>query len=274
MSYVRRPRDTSDPRPAAWRDPRGRWAKRAVDLAVAVPALIVLSPVFAVIALLIRLDSKGPVFYVSERVGQRYRIFPLLKFRTMHVDADERLDDLQHLNQYRDDDTEDSPEESPQPPSWQHYRQQTTAGSTLLVQDDAMIPEEVHRRRAAIEEESVFVKLERDPRITRVGRVLRNTSLDELPQLLNVLRGDLSIVGNRPLPPYEAEQLTRDGDVERFLAPAGITGLWQVTKRGTGDVSPEERVALDVKYARTCSLWTDLGILVRTLPALFQQEDV
>jgi Sugar transferases involved in lipopolysaccharide synthesis len=245
-----------------------------MDLALALPALLLLAPVFAVVAFLIRLDSKGPIFYVSERVGQRYRTFPLFKFRTMYVDADERLDDLQHLNQYRDDDAAGRAEGHPQPPSWQQYRRQTTPGSPLLVQDDAMIPEEVHRRRAAIEEESVFVKLERDPRITRVGRVLRNTSLDEVPQLLNVLRGDLSIVGNRPLPPYEAEQLTRDGDVERFLAPAGITGLWQVTKRGTGDVSPEERVAIDVEYARTCSLWGDLCILARTLPALFQQEDV
>jgi lipopolysaccharide/colanic/teichoic acid biosynthesis glycosyltransferase len=244
-----------------------------MDLAIAVPVLIVLAPVFAIIALLIRLDSKGPVFYVSERVGQRYRTFSLLKFRTMHVDAEERLDDLQHLNQYRDDDAEAETTTAHPSPSWTRYRQ-AAKGTPLLVQDDAMIPEEVHRRRAGVEEKSVFVKLERDPRITRVGRVLRNTSLDELPQLLNVLRGDLSIVGNRPLPPYEAEQLTRDGDAERFLAPAGITGLWQVTKRGSGDVSPEERVALDVKYARTCSLWTDLRILARTPFALFQQEDV
>jgi len=273
MSYFHRPRDTGDPHTAAWRAPRGRWAKRAMDIAIAAPALIVLAPVFAIIALLIRLDSKGPVFYVSKRVGQRYRTFPLFKFRTMHVDADERLDDLQHLNQYRDDDAEVETTTAHPSPSWTRYRQ-AAKGTPLLVQDDAMIPEEVHRRRAAVEEKSVFVKLDRDPRITPVGRVLRNTSLDELPQLVNVLLGHLSLVGNRPLPPYEAEQLTRDGDVERFLAPAGITGLWQVTKRGTGDVTPEERVALDVKYARTCSLWTDLRILARTLPALFQQEDV
>ncbi len=273
MSYLRRPRDTDSFQTAAWRDPRGRWAKRAMDLVIATLALIALAPVFAVVALLIRLDSEGPIFYVSERVGQHYRTFPLFKFRTMYVDADERLDDLQHLNQYRNDDAKEDATTSHRPLSWARYRR-AAQDTSLLVQDDAMIPEEVHRRRAAIEEESVFVKLERDPRITRVGRVLRNTSLDELPQLLNVLRGDLSVVGNRPLPPYEAEQLTRDGDVERFLAPAGMTGLWQVTKRGTGDVTPEERVALDVEYARTCSLWQDLRILARTASALLQQEDV
>lgn len=273
MSYFRWSHDTRALRTAAWRDPRGRWAKRAMDLAITVPLLIILAPGFAVIALLIRLDSEGPIFYVSERVGQCYRTFSMFKFRTMHVNADECLDDLQHLNQYRNDDGAEEPTASHRPPSWTRYCQ-AVEDTPLLVQDDAMIPEEVHRRCVAIEEEGVFVKLERDPRITRVGRVLRNTSLDELPQLFNVLRGDLSVVGNRPLPPYEAEQLTRDGDVERFLAPAGITGLWQVTKRGTGAVSPEERVALDVEYPRTCSLWTDLGILMRTLPALFQQEDV
>jgi lipopolysaccharide/colanic/teichoic acid biosynthesis glycosyltransferase len=245
-----------------------------MDLAIAVPALIVLAPVFAIVAFLIRLDSEGPVLYISERVGQRYRTFPLFKFRTMYVDADERLDDLMHLNQYRVAEAEEGEGESLQRPSWPRYRRQRATGSTLLVQDDAMIPEDVHRRRAAMENESIFVKLERDPRITPVGRVLRNTSLDELPQLVNVLLGHLSLVGNRPLPPYEAERLTRDGDVERFLAPAGITGLWQVTKRGTGDVTPEERVALDVEYARTCSFWVDLRILARTVPALFQQEDV
>lgn len=274
MSYLHLPSSAKDVRHAAWQVPRGRWVKRAMDLAIAIPTLVLLAPVFAVVALLIRLDSKGPIFYVSERVGQRYRTFRLFKFRTMYIDASEHLDDLQHLNQYRDDDTEEEVKGNPQPPSWRQYRRQTTTGSQLLVEDDAMIREEVHRRRAAIEEDSVFVKLERDPRVTRVGRVLRNTSLDEIPQLINVLLGHMSVVGNRPLPLYEAERLTRDGDVERFLAPAGITGLWQVTKRGTGDVTPKERVALDVEYARNCSLWRDLRILARTLPALTQGEDV
>ena len=107
-----------------------------------------------------------------------------------------------------------------------------------------------------------------------MGRVLRNTSIDELPQLINVLKGDMSIVGNRPLPLYEAEQLTSDAWAERFDAPAGITGLWQVEKRGGGEMSGEERKKLDNKYARTNSFFNDLKLIVRTIPALFQSENV
>jgi lipopolysaccharide/colanic/teichoic acid biosynthesis glycosyltransferase len=104
---------------------------------------------------------------------------------------------------------------------------------------------------------------------------LRNTSIDELPQLFNVLIGDMSLVGNRPLPLYEAEKLTNDQSAARFLAPAGITGLWQVSKRGSkGGMSADERKALDVQYARNYSLKSDLTILLKTVPALFQQENV
>jgi lipopolysaccharide/colanic/teichoic acid biosynthesis glycosyltransferase len=122
--------------------------------------------------------------------------------------------------------------------------------------------------------ETVFVKFARDPRVTRVGRFIRKYSLDELPQLINVLRGEMSLVGNRPLPLYEAELLTRDEWSARFLAPAGITGLWQVTKRGHADMSAEERIALDIAYARKNSLWTDFKIILRTFGALVQQEEV
>lgn len=122
--------------------------------------------------------------------------------------------------------------------------------------------------------DAVFVKLVHDPRVTRVGRFIRKYSLDELPQLINVLRGEMSIVGNRPLPLYEAEMLTRDEWSARFLAPAGITGLWQVTKRGQSDMSAEERIALDIAYARNHSLFNDLLILLRTFGAIVQKEAV
>ena len=118
-----------------------------------------------------------------------------------------------------------------------------------------------------------FFKLKDDPRITRIGRFLRKTSLDELPQLLNVLKGDMSLVGNRPLPLYEASTLTKDGAASRFLAPAGITGLWQVNKRGAKDMSAAERILLDVKYARKSSLWTDFSIMLMTVPAMLQKEE-
>ena len=102
----------------------------------------------------------------------------------------------------------------------------------------------------------------------------RKTSLDELPQLVNVLKGDMSLVGNRPLPLYEAQALTKDQSVARFMAPAGLTGLWQVTKRGSADMSAEERIALDNHYATNRSLKGDLAIMLKTVPALLQAEDV
>jgi lipopolysaccharide/colanic/teichoic acid biosynthesis glycosyltransferase len=120
----------------------------------------------------------------------------------------------------------------------------------------------------------VFFKIKDDPRITRFGQFLRNTSLDEIPQLFNVLRGDMSLVGNRPLPLYEAEKLTKDQIAWRFLAPAGITGLWQITKRGKDNMSPDERIALDMEYAMKNSFWLDMKILLSTFPALLQKEKV
>jgi lipopolysaccharide/colanic/teichoic acid biosynthesis glycosyltransferase len=121
---------------------------------------------------------------------------------------------------------------------------------------------------------SVFFKFKNDPRVTGLGRFLRGTSLDELPQLINVLKGDMSLVGNRPLPLYEAERLTNDQIAWRFLAPAGISGLWQVTKRGKEKMSEEERIHLDIQYAMNNSFVYDLKILVNTIPALLQKEKV
>jgi lipopolysaccharide/colanic/teichoic acid biosynthesis glycosyltransferase len=120
----------------------------------------------------------------------------------------------------------------------------------------------------------VFVKLTHDPRVTRVGRFIRRYSLDELPQLINVLRGEMSLVGNRPLPVYEAEMLVKDEWCERFLAPAGLTGLWQVSKRGQDGALTEERIRLDIAYSRNASIWQDLRILARTFRAVVQHANV
>jgi lipopolysaccharide/colanic/teichoic acid biosynthesis glycosyltransferase len=201
--------------------------KRTFDIVVSLCALLILSPIMLLIAILIKLESGGPVFYISKRAGAGYKIFNFYKFRSMRIGADDELKKLAHLNQYGENITN-----------------------------------------------GVFFKIKNDPRVTKVGGFIRNTSLDELPQLINVLLGDMSLVGNRPLPLYEAEKLTKDQIAWRFLAPAGITGLWQVTKRGKDNMSPEERIALDMEYAMKNSFWLDIKILFSTIPALLQKEKV
>jgi len=137
-----------------------------------------------------------------------------------------------------------------------------------------IICEQQHNEAKKLQSGPAFIKIVNDPRITKFGNFIRNTSIDELPQLYNVLRGDMSIIGNRPLPLYEAEKITTDQFAARFIAPAGITGLWQVSKRGKGNMSEDERKALDIEYATNYSLKKDLQIILKTIPALFQKENV
>lgn len=137
---------------------------------------------------------------------------------------------------------------------------------------------EQHNQYAGTETEegakTAFVKLKNDPRVTRVGQFIRSTSIDELPQLFNILKGDMSTVGNRPLPLYEADQLTTGEWALRFLGPAGLTGLWQISKRGKEDMSERERKKLDNFYAEKHSFWLDMKILIGTIPAVLQKEKV
>ncbi|WP_208419829.1 sugar transferase [Paraflavitalea devenefica] len=200
--------------------------KRAFDMLIAGLLLLALTPIFLLVALAIRLESRGPVFYIAKRAGRGYKIFDFYKFRTMAVDADKKVAELAHMNQYN-----------------------------------------------ASEAGAMFFKINNDPRITKVGAFLRNTSLDELPQLVNVLIGDMSLVGNRPLPLYEAASLTTDEWAKRFMAPAGMTGLWQIKKRGKEDMSIEERINLDIDYADRFSFMYDLWIMANTPSALIQRTN-
>jgi lipopolysaccharide/colanic/teichoic acid biosynthesis glycosyltransferase len=210
-----------------WQGSLNTIFKRTIDILAAGISLLVLSPLLLIIAVLIKLESRGPIFYISYRAGKRYKIFKFYKFRTMVADADKLVKQMSHLNQYQ------GGENGP-----------------------------------------VFFKVSNDPRVTRLGSFLRNTSLDEIPQLLNVILGDMSLVGNRPLPLYEAATLTTDAFAERFLAPAGITGLWQIKKRGNKDMSVTERINLDINYAQNHSLLYDMWILANTPNALIQKDNV
>ncbi|MHB1177154.1 MAG: sugar transferase [Daejeonella sp.] len=204
-------------------------SKKIFDIAVASLSILLLSPIFLLTALLIRLDSRGPVIYVSKRVGTGYNIFNFYKFRSMRINADVMLEDLSELNHYEasKDNTEDK---------------------------------------------SVFIKIKADPRITRFGQFIRRTSIDELPQLFNVLKGDMSLVGNRPLPLYEAELLTSNEWSLRFMGPAGLTGLWQIKNRGKKDISERERKKLDNFYVSKYSFWFDIEILFKTIFVLIHKE--
>ena len=146
---------------------------------------------------------------------------------------------------------------------------------SMCVDADQQLDEYAHLNQYDTNEDGPsFSKIQNDPRVTLIGRFIRKTSLDELPQLINVLKGDMSIIGNRPLPLYEAEQLTTDGNSRRFIAPAGLTGLWQVSKRGKKDMSIQDRIDLDIEYASEHSMMMDLKIVVKTLPAMIQEESV
>ncbi|MRS62197.1 sugar transferase [Larkinella terrae] len=240
--------------------------KRIFDITLSFFLLLMISPILLVVAILVKLDSKGPIFYGSKRVGMGYKVFNMYKFRTMRTDADQMLASMASKNMYNVKKAEE--------PVDQICDECQLVGSCQrpLFLDDKQVCEKVYFRNEKAK--AMFSKFKEDPRVTRLGKILRNTSIDELPQFYNILRGDMSFVGNRPLPPYEAEKLTASGYARRFAAPAGLTGLWQVTKRGGAAVSDQERIQLDVLYAKKYSFRTDLMIVIRTLKAVWQKENV
>lgn len=207
-----------------------RFAKRLFDILIAAVLLILVAPVWLIISLFIKFDSRGAILFKQERVGMDGRKFLCYKFRTMNADADESI----HREAYRKN-----------------------------------IEGVLAEANAGDAEKPVFGKVKNDPRVTRVGRFLRRTSLDELPQFLNVLRGEMSVVGARPPIPYEVE----DYDVrhrKRLDMKPGITGLWQVS--GRNRLTFEEMVQIDLYYIENWSLWLDLKIILLTLPAILRGD--
>jgi exopolysaccharide biosynthesis polyprenyl glycosylphosphotransferase len=193
--------------------------KRVVDFLASALLIILISPLFLLLAIIIKLDSPGSIFYKQERAGLHSGRFKALKFRTMHVNADQIQKELEARNEMQD---------------------------------------------------GVLFKMKDDPRITRVGKFLRRSSLDELPQLFNVLFGEMSLVGPRPLPLRDVQKFSEHHFIRHEVLP-GITGLWQVSGR-SDIISFEEVVRLDTFYIENWSLWLDLKILVRTALVLLQRK--
>ena len=254
-------------------------SKRIFDIVVAFFALIILSPFLLLVMIAIRIESKGKVFYSSIRVGQKP--FNFYKFRSMRHGAENELKKLaKKKNQYITHNPA-SEVDLTRPCPCERSKDFVRCSPLLHEATYSVCDTWYVERKKKIEKSTPpFVKIVDDPRVTRVGKIIRNTSIDEIPQLINVIKGDMSIVGNRPLPLYEAEKLTSDEMARRFLAPAGLTGLWQVEKRGRkGTMSDEERKSLDIQYAELFlknkySLLYDMKLIMRTLPVIVQKESV
>lgn len=193
--------------------------KRLIDIVGASFGLLLASPIMLIVAILIKLeDPKGPIFFSQIRNGAYPTTFKMYKFRSMYIDAEERLQELMHLNEQ--------------------------SGPAFKIKDD--------------------------PRITKIGKFIRKTSLDELPQLFNVLRGDMSLVGPRPAIPREVEQYT-DYQKQRLFVKPGLTCIWQVS--GRNNIGFEEWVELDIEYIKTRNLWLDIKLILLTIPAMLGDEN-
>ncbi len=199
-------------------DPQQLLAKRVLDLTCTLLALPFLIPVFCIVSILIKLDSPGPVFFVQPRVGMRKHVFPMFKFRSMRTDAEEKLKEIEHLN----------------------------------------------------EAKGPIFKIKNDPRVTRVGNYLRKTSIDELPQLINVLRGEMSLVGPRPMSLRDVDLFERGAQRKRFSVQPGLTCIWQIS--GRSNLPFEKWLELDLEYIETWSFWLDLKILLKTIPAVVKSR--
>ncbi len=199
-------------------DPQQLLAKRLFDLTCALLSVPILVPIFFIVAVIIKLDSPGPVFFIQPRVGMRKHVFPMFKFRSMRIDAEERLKEIEHLN----------------------------------------------------EAKGPIFKIKNDPRVTRVGHFLRKTSIDELPQLINVLRGEMSLVGPRPMSLRDVDLFERGAQRKRFSVQPGLTCIWQIS--GRSNLPFEKWLELDLEYIENWSFWLDLKILFKTIPAVVKSK--
>lgn len=255
-------------------------SKRLFDIVFASLVLIGIAPLMLLTMLAIRLESKGKVYYIAKRVGRQ--TFDFYKLRSMRTGSDQMIKDLaKKNNQYKKDTEEKTINFNAPCPECSKLDDGSFCSPVLYINENEICDNWYSQQKKDIEtKNSTFIKILDDPRIKRVGKFIRNTSIDELPQLINVIKGDMSIVGNRPLPVYEAELLTKDAMSKRFLAPAGITGLWQVELRGRGgNMSEEERMRLDNEYAdnftgNSYSFWYDMKLILRTFPGLIQKSTV
>jgi lipopolysaccharide/colanic/teichoic acid biosynthesis glycosyltransferase len=255
-------------------------SKRVFDITFASLVLLLVSPLLLITTMAIRLESKGKVYYIAKRVGRN--TFNFYKLRSMRTGSDELLTRLaKEKNQYNKQQVETKINLDVPCPRCSKLTLGESCSPYLHIGEHKTCDYWYNHQKDIVKNStSTFIKIVDDPRITKIGKIIRNTSIDELPQLINVIKGDMSIVGNRPLPVYEAELLTKDKLSKRFLAPAGITGLWQVELRGKkGEMSEEERMDLDNEYAdhfsgNNYSFWYDIKIILRTIPALLQSDTV
>lgn len=235
--------------------------KRFLNIIISFFSIIFLTPLMLLICLAIFIENGELPVYSSIRVGKNWKKFRIYKFRTMKKGSDKMLGDLQSRNSYIRIDGD----------SIEH--KEVFESKDYLYSDNYKVRENVFLSEKHKCFEGRFIKIEDDPRITVVGRLLRKTSLDELPQLYNILKGDMALVGNRPLSIEEAELLTTDSEGIRFQASAGLTGLWQTDAR-KDDMPPSERIRLDNLYAENESLSYDLKIVFSTINKLLKGNNV
>jgi lipopolysaccharide/colanic/teichoic acid biosynthesis glycosyltransferase/CheY-like chemotaxis protein len=247
-------------------------SKRLFDLIVAFGGMVVLSPLLLIVSVVILLESKGNVLYVTKRIGSGGRIFDYLKFRTMHQGADSESAYSSAINNWDKYSLENLQIDFEKPcPNCSQLRANTSCSPLIFVGTNRICEYwySVQTKEIAKARFDLLNNID-DLRVTKVGKILRQTGIDRLPQLINVLKGDMSIVGNQPLRLYEAEMLTKGDTSRRFFAPAGMTGLYQIELRNKdGNMSAAERIMLDVAYSdhfigNNYSFWYDLNLLLRS----------